>query len=137
MPRRSKAEAAAPRDSLLDAAEHVFFEKGYSRATLEDIARHAGVTRGALYWHFRDKADVLQAMVGWQQRGVDTLVVTSGEMLKRLFTLIPPWYQTNWLLRCRLIVVSERLATLARELGWLDITVADNADNDALLRVLQ
>ncbi|MEX5413085.1 uroporphyrinogen-III synthase [Atlantibacter hermannii] len=73
----------------------------------------------------------------WQQRGVDTLVVTSGEMLRRLFTLIPPWYQTHWLLRCRLIVVSERLATLARELGWLDITVADNADNDALLRVLQ
>ncbi|MEN1374970.1 uroporphyrinogen-III synthase, partial [Pseudomonas aeruginosa] len=42
-----------------------------------------------------------------------------------------------WLLRCRLLVVSERLAKLARELGWQDIKVADNADNDALLRALQ
>ncbi|MDG9696012.1 uroporphyrinogen-III synthase, partial [Pseudomonas aeruginosa] len=32
---------------------------------------------------------------------------------------------------------SERLAKLARELGWQDIKVADNADNDALLRALQ
>ncbi|MCO1631926.1 uroporphyrinogen-III synthase, partial [Escherichia coli] len=38
---------------------------------------------------------------------------------------------------CRLLVVSERLAKLARELGWQDIKVADNADNDALLRALQ
>lgn len=81
--------------------------------------------------------DGMEEAYRWHQRGVDTLVVTSGEMLQRLFSLIPPWYQTNWLLRCRLIVVSERLATLARDLGWLDITVADNADNDALLRVLQ
>jgi uroporphyrinogen-III synthase len=45
-------------------------------------------------------------------------VVTSGEMLQQLFTLIPLWYRENWLLRCRLLVVSERLANLARELGW-------------------
>lgn len=74
MTRRSKAEAAATRDSLLDAAEHVFFEKGYSRATLEDIARHAGVTRGALYWHFRDKADVLQAMLARVELPLEALV---------------------------------------------------------------
>lgn len=62
--RRARAEAAAAtRDALLDAAERVFFEQGYSRTTLESIARHAGVTRGALYWHFRDKTDLLQAML--------------------------------------------------------------------------
>jgi len=73
----------------------------------------------------------------WHTRGVSTLVVTSGEMLQQLFSLIPPWYRENWLLRCRLVVVSERLANLARELGWQEIQVADNADNDALLRALQ
>jgi uroporphyrinogen-III synthase len=41
------------------------------------------------------------------------------------------------LLRCNLVVVSERLATLARRLGWQDVRVADNADNDALIRALQ
>lgn len=72
----------------------------------------------------------------WQQRGVTTLVVTSGEMLQQLYTLTPDWYRTRWLLTCQIVVVSERLARLARELGWQDIRVADNADNDALLRAL-
>ncbi len=73
----------------------------------------------------------------WQRAGVDTLVVTSGEMLQQLYTLVPDYYRSSWLLRCRLVVVSERLATLARDLGWRTIRVADNADNDALLRALQ
>lgn len=73
----------------------------------------------------------------WQRAGVDTLVVTSGEMLQQLYTLVPDYYRSSWLLRCRLIVVSERLATLALELGWNTIRVADNADNDALMRALQ
>lgn len=73
----------------------------------------------------------------WQRAGVDTLVVTSGEMLQQLYTLVPDYYRSSWLLRCRLVVVSERLATLARELGWRTIRVADNADNDALIRALQ
>jgi uroporphyrinogen-III synthase len=34
-------------------------------------------------------------------------------------------------------VVSERLATLARQFGWQDIRVAENADNDALIRALK
>ncbi len=46
------------------------------------------------------------------------VVVTSGEMLQQLWSLIPQWYREHWLLHCRLLVVSERLAKLARELGW-------------------
>lgn len=81
--------------------------------------------------------DGAQEAMRWHTRGVDTIVVTSGEMLRQLFTLTPLWYRENWLLRCRLFVVSERLAYLAREMGWQDIQVAENADNDALLRALQ
>ncbi|MGV3346641.1 uroporphyrinogen-III synthase [Enterobacteriaceae bacterium LUAb1] len=73
----------------------------------------------------------------WRKRHVDTLVVTSGEMLQQLFELIPPAARIEWLLRCKLIVVSNRLATLARETGWQKIIVAESADNDALLRALQ
>ncbi len=72
----------------------------------------------------------------WQSRGVTTLVVTSGEMLQRLWSLIPQWYREQWLLHCRVVVVSERLALQARELGWQEIQVADSADNDALLRAI-
>ncbi|WP_323122438.1 TetR family transcriptional regulator [Burkholderia alba] len=62
MVRRTKEEALATRDRILDAAEHVFFEKGVSHTSLADIAQHAGVTRGAIYWHFANKSDLFDAM---------------------------------------------------------------------------
>ena len=63
MVRRTKEDALATRESLLDAAELVFQAKGVSRASLNDIARKAGATRGAVYWHFKDKADLFNAMM--------------------------------------------------------------------------
>jgi TetR/AcrR family transcriptional regulator, acrAB operon repressor len=62
MVRRTKEEALATRNSILDAAEQVFFEKGVSRTSLADIAHAAGVTRGAIYWHFANKGDLFTAM---------------------------------------------------------------------------
>jgi TetR/AcrR family acrAB operon transcriptional repressor len=63
MVRRTKEDAAATRNGLLDAAERVFYEKGVSRASLGDIAQAAGATRGAIYWHFKDKVDLFNAMM--------------------------------------------------------------------------
>lgn len=73
----------------------------------------------------------------WRDRQISTLVVTSGEMLEQLHQLFPAVDREEWLLHCRLIVASPRLATLAGTLGWRDIHVATGADNDALLRALQ
>ncbi|MEG1210753.1 MAG: uroporphyrinogen-III synthase [Leclercia sp.] len=100
-------------------------------------ARGADVIFCECYQRCNKYYDGAQEAMRWQSRGVSTLVVTSGEMLQQLWSLTPQWYRDNWLLRCRLLVVSERLANLARELGWQDIRIADNADNDALLRALQ
>ncbi|MDI1270117.1 MAG: TetR family transcriptional regulator [Polaromonas sp.] len=63
MVRRTKEEALATRHKLLDAAEHLFQAQGVSRTSLQDIARRAGATRGAVYWHFKDKADLFNAMM--------------------------------------------------------------------------
>ncbi len=60
--RRSKEDAEQTRSAILDAAEQMFCEQGVSAATLEKISRRAGVTRGALYWHFKDKIDLLRAL---------------------------------------------------------------------------
>ncbi len=62
MVRKSKEDAELTCAALLDAAEQTFFEKGVSHTSLQDIATAAGLTRGAVYWHFKDKADLLQAM---------------------------------------------------------------------------
>ena len=63
MARRTKEDAAATRDSILDAAEKLFVEQGVSRTTLQHIAPAAGVTRGAIYWHFDDKGALFNAMM--------------------------------------------------------------------------
>jgi AcrR family transcriptional regulator len=60
--RRTKAEAQETRTAILEAALRVFFARGVSRATLEEVAQAAGVTRGAVYWHFRNKADLFEAI---------------------------------------------------------------------------
>ncbi|HEY8360171.1 MAG TPA: TetR family transcriptional regulator [Ramlibacter sp.] len=63
MVRRSKEDALATRNALLDAAEEVFLAQGVAGTSLNDIALAAGTTRGAIYWHFRDKADLFNAMM--------------------------------------------------------------------------
>jgi TetR/AcrR family acrAB operon transcriptional repressor len=61
--RRTKEEALATRHRLLDAAELLFQAQGVSRTSLNEIALKAGATRGAIYWHFKDKADLFNAMM--------------------------------------------------------------------------
>lgn len=63
MPRRTKDEAVETRNQILDAAERVFSARGVSRTSLADIAEAASVTRGAIYWHFKDKAELFCEMV--------------------------------------------------------------------------
>lgn len=63
MGRKTKQEALATRDSILDAAELLFEQQGVSRTTLQHIATAAGVTRGAIYWHFADKSALFNAMM--------------------------------------------------------------------------
>lgn len=63
MVRRTAAEAAQTRHDLVNAALEVFGECGYGRATLGQIADRAGMTRGAVYHHFADKADVYDTVL--------------------------------------------------------------------------
>lgn len=63
MPRRTKEDAQATRHQLLEAAQCVFADKGVSRTSLQDIAQAAGVSRGAIYWHFKNKADLFNALM--------------------------------------------------------------------------
>jgi TetR/AcrR family transcriptional regulator, acrAB operon repressor len=63
MARRTKEDALATRQQLLQAAQRVFADKGVSRTSLQDIAQAAGASRGAIYWHFKNKADLFNAMM--------------------------------------------------------------------------
>ena len=61
--RRTKEQAEQTRCDILAAAEQLFLEKGVARSSLDQIARAAGVTRGAVYWHFENKAHLFHEML--------------------------------------------------------------------------
>lgn len=65
MARRTKAEAAQTREQILEAALKVFSEKGYSKATFVDVAKEIGLSKGAVYWHFKTKPDLLVALIAY------------------------------------------------------------------------
>jgi TetR/AcrR family acrAB operon transcriptional repressor len=76
MARRTKEEAQETRNRILDTAEEVFREQGVTSTSLADIADAAGVTRGAIYWHFRNKGDLFTAMV-------DRVTLPMEEMIRQ------------------------------------------------------
>ncbi|MDF3937106.1 TetR family transcriptional regulator [Pseudomonas citronellolis] len=61
--RRTKEDSEKTRQTILDSAEALFLENGVSSTSLEEIARNAGVTRGAVYWHFENKAHLFNELL--------------------------------------------------------------------------
>lgn len=62
MVRKTKLDASLTRQRIIDAAREVFLARGVSRSTLEHIATQADVTRGAVYWHFKNKTEIFHAI---------------------------------------------------------------------------
>lgn len=64
MARKTKQQAMETRQHILDVALRLFSEQGVSSTSLAEIAKAAGVTRGAIYWHFKNKSDLFSEI--WQ-----------------------------------------------------------------------
>jgi len=62
MVKKTKKEAQATQTMILEAAARVILVRGVARTSLLDIAQEAGVTRGAVYWHFDNKEHVLRTL---------------------------------------------------------------------------
>ena len=60
--RRTKEDAEQTKQAILEAALDVFYERGVAKASLEEVARAASVTRGAVYWHFKNKIEIFEAL---------------------------------------------------------------------------
>ncbi len=65
MARKTKKESEETRQALLDSAAMLFMRQGVAKTTLQDIANHAKVTRGAVYWHFNNKDVLIQVL--WER----------------------------------------------------------------------
>ena len=87
--RRTKEEAEQTREDILNAAVRIFSQKGVGQTSLDEIAKAANVTRGAVYWHFKNKVEIFDALFENLHRPVldmimDDLEKDHPEPLKQL-----------------------------------------------------
>lgn len=75
-------QSEVTRGTLLRVARELFAEKGYAATATEDIVQRAGVTRGALYYHFRDKVELFQAVFEEAERGLVEKVRAAVDLAK-------------------------------------------------------
>jgi TetR/AcrR family transcriptional regulator, fatty acid metabolism regulator protein len=83
-PRRSDVLTAFRTSTLLDAARRVFGKSGFEAATIDEIAREAGVAKGTVYLYYRSKRSIYWAAV---QEGIAELDALTRERVRRASTL--------------------------------------------------
>src|SRR3954471_24773413 len=76
--RAARAEGGDGRAALLGAAMEVFAERGYRDASVDQIAAHAGYSKGAIYFHFSGKEDLFFALL---EERVDAPLYAARELL--------------------------------------------------------
>lgn len=93
--RKTKEEAAATRAKLLEVALESFHSRGYTATTLDDIARRAGITRGAIQWHFGNKAELYNTLLSESYQETWTvfkeLYEAKGTPLQKLRLILIKW----------------------------------------------
>ena len=94
MARKCKEDAEKTRQAVIESALDVFSEKGYAKATFDEIAARAGFTKGAVYWYFRNKADLVAALIGeYMERKRAELIpdIPQGDTLDDLLDYFTLW----------------------------------------------
>jgi AcrR family transcriptional regulator len=81
---------------ILIQAMRIFLEKGYHGTSIDDITRAAGVTKGALYWHFRSKEDLLKKIVeDFERRFLDGLIQAVKDVKGDIRDKIEKYFRYN------------------------------------------
>lgn len=84
---------------ILDAAERLFSSRGYAATRLEDVAEEVGLTRAALFYHFRDKQTLYDAMIvdafgSFATKLDNILASSSGTIAERIEMAVEAWVDT-------------------------------------------
>ena len=98
MARKCKEDAEKTRQAVLESALDVFSEKGFAKATFDEIAARAGFTKGAVYWYFRNKADLVAALITEyveRKRSELAPVVPEGNTLDDLLSYFVLWAEAS------------------------------------------
>jgi len=103
MARKTQEEAEETRTAILEAALDLFSEQGYSATSFSDIAACIGMTRGAVYWHFREKPDLLVELM-------DKLVGEAEAKVRERVPVVQSFadLRAHLMARTRLLLEDER-----------------------------
>lgn len=131
MARRTKEEAEATRQQIMDNALCLFSQQGVSRTSLADIASKAGVTRGAIYWHFSNKEELFCAL--WQE--------FCGPMMQRIVATSdasePDPYGKMRLLLIEMLTLAAESPRHQQMFRILHSLLLPDAEDDALREMLR
>jgi len=86
--KRTKEEAAKTKEKIFQAGLKVFSRKGYASATLSDVAKEAGISRGAIYWHYSNKEaffhEVEERLETYYDEMVESITQSAKPVLERI-----------------------------------------------------
>ncbi|MCQ4324063.1 TetR family transcriptional regulator [Stutzerimonas stutzeri] len=127
--RRTKEDAEQTRRKVIAAALELFSRNGYSNTTLAMIAQAAGFSRGPIYWHFKNKDELYQAVLTFSQEPLERLIERSrklgadplaaiGHFVREWFRLLleDRWYRQSFeILLNKTELTAQMASTLKRE----------------------
>ena len=94
--RRTKEDAEKTRLKIIEAALTLFSRNGYSNTTLAMIGTEAGFRRGPIYWHFKNKDDLFEAVLAYSQQPLEQLVAQArsagSSALVRIDAFVRDWF---------------------------------------------
>lgn len=117
MARRTKQEAEETREKVMTAALNIIYEKGYARSTFVDIASAIKLSKGAVYWHFKNKPELFLSLGKKAEKRINSLMeemfdktdtlpelkdalcemillMSSDEFLRKFYTIV--YYRMEW-----------------------------------------
>lgn len=90
--KKTKEEAELTRTNILKAGMQVFLRKGFAASTIDDIAQEIGMTRGAVYWHFKNKEDLFYHLCNEQyerfSREIDEELLKPASAMEKLIRIV-------------------------------------------------
>lgn len=113
--RKNQNRSEKTREAILKAALKVFYDNGVSQSTLAQIGQAAGVTRGAVYWHFKDKTDLFLQLYNQMSKKTalrneswsDESIQTLDDLKKRVLSGLESYYSSREVRKFLTIIFSR------------------------------
>lgn len=126
--RKTQTDSLKTRQKLLQAALIVFDRKGVARASLNEISAEAGLTRGALYWHFKNKEDIFVAVCEEKFKLVKKITTLNRESLS---------WEEEYSGFYHFFSVLEQDSEVQTLLRIIHLKCEHTEDNQAIVRILE